>query len=116
MHVMPTRSARIWTFGLFTIVVCGTVAAAVLRPLTDVRVDRFSYTRAALTDDGGLAVATSTTDPLGTNPLHAHVITKWSLPSGVAAQLSSAIEGASEISVSDDGQWLAFVSSADLLG
>ena len=69
----------------------------------------------ALDDAGAAVFAAYNEDPLGTNPQHAWQLFKWTA-AGAATQLTAALEGSSSVSVSDDGQWLAFISRADLVG
>lgn len=71
----------------------------------------------ALDDAGGTLFAGLTSDPLGSNPRHALQLFRFDAISGAAVQLTSSPRGvAAAVSVSDDGQWLAFVSSSDLAG
>ena len=89
--------------------------AQVIRQLTDYKTDGFS---GYWIDDGGnLAVAVSKADPQGTNPEHAYQIIKWELPSGTRTQVTSFAGGVnSAVTITDDGQTIAFDSTADPIG
>ena len=69
----------------------------------------------ALDDAGTTVLAAYNEDPFGTNAQRASQLFKWSA-AGTATQLTASLEGVSSVSVSDDGQWLAFLSRADLVG
>lgn len=103
------------------LVVVGTVCLAaesihaqVIRPLTDLKTDDSSS--ATIDDAGTVVFALSKTDPVGSNPLHANQIFKWTLPGGSASQVGNFRRGATDVSVSDDGAWLAVVSRSDPVG
>ncbi len=88
--------------------------AQVIRPLTDLKTDGSSS--ATIDDAGTVVFALSKTDPVGSNPLHASQIFKWTVPGGSASQVGNLRRGAIDISVSDDGAWLAVVSRSDPVG
>lgn len=90
--------------------------AQVVRQVTDLKTDVSIKSDAALDDAGTFVVARSSADPFGSNPRHAFQIVKWDAASGLGSQLGDFPEGADSVSVSDDGQWIAFVSAADPLG
>jgi Tol biopolymer transport system component len=69
----------------------------------------------AIDDAGTVVYAISTTNQFGTNPDHRKQIVRWDPATGIGSQVTNFEEGADTISVSDDGAWLAFVSSADPL-
>lgn len=72
---------------------------------------------AALDDLGTVVYTGASADLLGTNPGHAFQIWRFDPVSGAAIQVSNDPRGfAATVSVSDDGQWLAFPSVADPLG
>ena len=60
--------------------------------------------------------AVSNTNQFGTNPNYQSQIVRWDPVTGAGTPITDFEEGVSSVSVSDDGSWLAFVSSADLLG
>lgn len=71
----------------------------------------------ALNDAGTEIYSGTSTDQLGQNPTHGFQIVRFDAASGAGTQLTSRPEGvAASVSVSDDGQWLAFASPADLIG
>ncbi len=92
-----------------------TAGAGVVRQITD---DLTVTAGPGALDDAGSAVFTgSSGDPLGTNPEHAFRIVRFDAVTGAPTELLSHPRGvAATVSVSDDGAWLAFVSSADLTG
>lgn len=69
-------------------------------------------------DDAGTAVYTgASTAQLGNNPQHAFLVLKFDAATGAGTTVLSAPDGVSPlVSVSDDGQWLAFPSPSDLTG
>ena len=68
-------------------------------------------------DDAGSAVyAVSSTNQFGTNPGYLKQIVRWDPATGAGMQITSFEEGVESVSVSDDGNWLAFVSRANPLG
>lgn len=93
----------------------GTVDAQVLRQLTSHRGIDATIDSAGLDDAGTTVYADYNADPFGTNPRYAPQIFKWDAASGATTQVTAYLEGASSVSVSDDGQWVAFVSHGDLL-
>lgn len=111
MHTLIRRVAVV-ALGL---VLASPAAAQIVRQLTD---ERTSVAGPGALDDAGTVVFSgSSADLSGTNPRHAFQIVRFDPVSGAATQLTGAPDGVSAIvSVSDDGQWLAFVSPADLTG
>jgi Tol biopolymer transport system component len=71
----------------------------------------------ALDDAGSFVFTGSTTNQLGGNPRHAPQVFRFDAVSGAATALTGEPRGVTAlVSVSDDGQWLAFSSFADLVG
>jgi Tol biopolymer transport system component len=109
------------------LLLAGTPARAqLLRPLTD---SKASDAGSPVLDDAGTIVYASVcADPFASNARHAYQIMKWDAISGSGSQLTSYAEGVTEgqnislwsgaysVSLSDDGQWVAFVSRANLTG
>jgi len=99
--------------------------AQVIRPLTDLKTDsldtrrpseKFGAYRTGFSIDaaGTTVFAGSTADPFGANPLHATQIVRWTVPGGTASQVGSFNRGVlPTVSVSDDGAWLATISTSD---
>ena len=91
------------------------VQAQVVTQLTDVKVS--SIQGYSVNDAGTLVVAASHDDPLGTNLQHAAQVFQWSVPGLAVSQLTGLLKGtARSVSVTDDGQWITFISPADPLG
>ena len=104
--------------------------AGTVRNLTNLPNDDSFHPRQAALDDAGSVVYTvSSTNPFGTNPRHSWQIFGWDPASGTGWQVTSFEKGveiapsdffsfavSSSLSVSDDGQWLAFISCSDLVG
>jgi Tol biopolymer transport system component len=107
--------------------------AQVVRQVTDVRTGLTSL--GALDDAGTWVFAISAADPFGTNPEHTYQIFRWDASTGDGEQITAFDEGVEppqvigtktgdgpwifhpdSLSVSDDGQWLVFVSRGDLTG
>jgi hypothetical protein len=82
----------------------------------------FSIASAASSlDDAGTAVyVNASTNQLGGNPEHRFQIFRFDAATGAGQQITSFTKGVSNraltVSVSDDGQWIAFVSRADPVG
>lgn len=79
------------------------------------------YPRPGVLDDAGTMVITNApVDPLGGNPQHKWQIFKFDPVTGAAQQLGNFRQGVADtpfaVSVSDDGQWIAFISSSDPTG
>ncbi len=71
----------------------------------------------ALNDAGTVVYSGTSTDQLGQNPTHGFQVVRFDAATGAGTQITSRREGvAASVSVSDDGQWLAFASPADLIG
>nr|MCU0253799.1 hypothetical protein [Acidobacteriota bacterium] len=71
----------------------------------------------ALNDAGTEVTSGTSSNQLGQNPTHGFQIVRFDAASGAGTQITSRPEGvAASVSVSDDGQWLAFASPADLIG
>src|SRR5260221_4469868 len=88
--------------------------AQIVREVKDFNFDAFS---SVAIDRAGTAVyAVSTTNPYGTNPGNRKEIFRWDPASGVGVQVTTFEEGVEFVSVTDDGQWLAFDSNGDLTG
>ncbi|MCP3980603.1 MAG: hypothetical protein GY716_14975 [bacterium] len=106
------RTGIVW--GTVLLLVVTPASAKLVRQLNDVVLDD-TY-NAMLDDAGTLVVASSSSDPFGTNPNHAFQVLKWSLPGAANAQVGSFAKGVVSTSVTDDGQTIAFVSPADPAG
>ncbi len=71
----------------------------------------------ALDDAGGVLFAGTSTNQFGGNPGNAFQLVRFDAVSGAGTLLTTRPEGVTAlVSVSDDGQWLAFPSFADLTG
>jgi len=98
------------------------VAALLASPAIAQRVrqiTRFDVTHLgnhAVDDLGSVAFFTSDIDPYGTNPQGLIQVFKKTLPGGSLVQVTALEDDAYDISVSDDGGTIAFVSAADPLG
>jgi len=89
------------------------VFSQTLRQIPDFRADRLGD---HAIDDAGIAVVVVTTaDPFSTNPRHEFQALKWT-DAGAGSALTGFGGLGTTVSVSDDGQWIAFVSIADPLG
>jgi Tol biopolymer transport system component len=90
-------------------------SAQVVRQVTD---DLTTLAGPGALDDAGSWVFTgSSADLSGTNPDHAFQLLRFDALTGTGTALTSIPGGVSvAVSVSDDGQWLAFVSPSDLTG
>ena len=107
------------------LLVLGPVSRAqTVRNLTNLPNDDFDSTRQAALDDAGSVVyAVSSSNQFGTNPRHSWQIFRWDPATGTGWQVTDFERGVGfgrsyyavppSISVSDDGQWLAFI---DLVG
>lgn len=93
-----------------------TASAQVVRQLTHHTGGSYQLGLGALDDAGTIVYAAANEDPLGTNPRRVSQVFHWDAANGVVGQVLHPSEGVSGVSVSDDGQWLAFVSRADLIG
>src|SRR5262249_45528000 len=69
------------------------------------------FINAAVDGTGGYAYSVVTT-----NPGYVGQIVRFDAVTGAAVQLTSFAAGVRMVSVTDDGQWLAFISDADLTG
>jgi Tol biopolymer transport system component len=87
--------------------------AQTIRQITDFRAERFG--EYAIDGSGANVVVVTTADPFGSNPSHALQAVRWS-GAGVGSPLTGFGGLLESISVSDDGQWIAFGSIADPLG
>ncbi|RMG42578.1 MAG: hypothetical protein D6718_13730 [Acidobacteria bacterium] len=106
-----------FAFALVLAAAFGAAAARgqVVRQITDEKT--VAAGPGALDDAGTTLFTGSTDDPLGTNPDHAAQIFRFPAAGGPPVQLTFAPRGAAGlVSVSDDGQWVAFASPADLTG
>ena len=71
----------------------------------------------ALDDAGRWVFTGSSTDQLGNNPDHSFQVFRFDAVTGAGEKLTDFLPGtAAFVSVSDDGQWIAFTSPADLVG
>jgi Tol biopolymer transport system component len=120
---------RVAALALFLVPAPG--AAQVVRSLTDA--PRAELSLGALDDASSAVWAVTADDPLGTNPWHVPQVFRWNpavelgpavqvtfFPEGVVVPDGSPVftveQPTPSVSVSDDGQWLAFVSEGDLTG
>lgn len=102
--------------GLFAaLLVVSSPHAQVLREVTNFANEDFN-TNTTLDDAGTVVYAVATTNQFGTNPGHRQQIFRWDPATGLGSQVTSFEEGVLTVSVSDDGEWLAFVSNGDLTG
>lgn len=100
---------------LASLVVGFTVEAQVVRQLTDIRVDVPPVIAAM--DDAGISVyGASTTNQFGGNPDRTWQLFRWNATAPGGAQLTNLDGSMQTPAVSDDGNWLAFASTADPLG
>jgi Tol biopolymer transport system component len=89
--------------------------AGIVKQLTDLKTGLAGP--GALDDAGTFVLTGSSSNQLGSNPTHAYQIFRFDAATGAGTQLTSVARGVTATtSVSDDGQWFAFVSPADLLG
>lgn len=71
----------------------------------------------ALDDAGSVVFSGTSSDQFGQNPTHGFQVVRFDAVTGAGTPITSRPEGvAAGVSVSDDGQWLAFASPADLTG
>ena len=139
VYKIPTQRRRIAsalspTWSLATVLVLAVCAAPCLagtvRQLTDLKSTTIgagfpstslSTSGAASLDDAGTAVyVNASTNQLGGNPDHRFQIFRFDAAMGAGQQITNFSKGVSNkpltVSVSDDGQWIAFVSRADPVG
>src|SRR5262245_21806051 len=74
------------------------------------------FINAVVDGTGSNVYAVTTSNPLGTNPGYIGQIFRFDPVTGAATQLKSFAAGVRMVSVTDDGQWLAFISDGDLTG
>ncbi len=108
--VLPVCLAVLGTPSVALPALAGTVVQ-----ITD---DRTSVAGPGALDDAGTALFTGTSaDVAGVNPDHTFQVVRFDPLTGAASQVTGARKGtAALVSVSDDGQWLAFTSPANLTG
>jgi len=70
----------------------------------------------AIDGTGSVVYSVSSTNQLGTNPSYLSQIFSFDPVAGTGAQVTSFAAGVKTVSVSDDGQWLAFISDGNLTG
>ena len=75
-----------------------------------------SVLSAAVDGTGSVVYGLSSSNQLGTNPGYLTQIFRFDPLSGAATQVTSFAAGVKSVSVTDDGQWLAFISEGDLTG
>ncbi|ANM29434.1 hypothetical protein ABI59_07290 [Acidobacteria bacterium Mor1] len=100
-----------------SVVLSGDLSAQVTRQWTHVESSRFGP--AAIDGSGATIYVSDSADAFGTNPERAWQLVSWDGSTGAGSQLSSFGDGVSpfgRVSVSDDGQKLAFLSASDLTG
>ena len=116
----PGSCSTIRTVTMALVVFCAVYLAAesihaqVIRPLTDLKTD--GSFGGAIDDSGTVVFALSKTDPNGSNPLHAMQVVQWTVPGGPQTSVGHFRRGASDVSVSDDGAWLAVISRSNPAG
>src|SRR5262249_17731229 len=119
------RDQRIASGGFLYLVIAFTLGisvtpaiAQVVRQISDTRTA--SIRISAMDDTGSDVFFASCGDPFGTNPNHGYQIFRYAASTGAGGQVTSfadgVYDGMANLSVSDDGQWLAFISSANLTG
>jgi len=97
---------------LFTL--CGFATnAQVLRQLTNYPTE---WVGSSAIDDAGSLVVAVSSEVTDSNPLNEVRLVGWDLPGGSRFDIVPFPVSWSTVSVSDDGQWVAFVSSADPMG
>ena len=100
------------TLAFFSLLAPNRTDAQVVRQLTDVKTGSMSYP--AIDDTGTDVFVSSSNDPVGTNPSHAFQVLRYAASTGAAAQLTTAPDGTYpgqwSVSVSNDDQWVAFLS------
>jgi hypothetical protein len=102
--------------------------AGVVRPIRDIG-QRESHAAPVIDDTGSTVVLPSFSDPFGTNPRRAAQLQLWDVGTGAGFQVGNLEHGVAAnvysyspwirlpwVSVTDDGQTLAFVSSSDPRG
>ncbi len=106
---------RATAVGLALLLAAAPVAAQVVRQVTD---QRTTLSGPGALDDAGTVIWVGTSaDFAGENPGHTFQIVRFDPATGAATPITSFPGGTTAVvSVSDDGQWLAFVSPADLVG
>ena len=75
-----------------------------------------SVTAVAIDGTGTNVFAVASSNQYGTDPKYRNQIFRWDAASGAGTQLTNFELGVSSISISDDGQWLAFISTSDITG
>lgn len=118
MHVRSRHAASGASLALVAALATTPSHSQVIRQVTDSRTSDF---RIAVTDDTGTDVfVASTADPFGTNPTHSFQIFRYAAATGTGVQVTTftdgAYDGINDLSVSDDGQWLSFISRGNLTG
>src|SRR5262245_25508268 len=109
------RMNRTASITLLTSALAVTISPAqVIRPVLSS--PREFVASVTIDDAGGAVYAVPTTNQFGTNPKHRKQIVRWNPATGVGTPITDFEEGVETVSVSDDGDWLAFVSSADPVG
>ena len=92
-----------------------TVPAQVIRQITDTKLSRISG-GSSITGDGSAIYQITSGDTFGSNPGHAPQISEWDASTGTGQELLSVPQGVQHVSVTDDGQKLAVITAADLVG
>jgi len=124
------RAAPAWIAIVLILLALGPFSRAqTVRNLTNLPNDHtYSPGQAAMDDGGSVVYAISSSNHFGTNPRHSWQIFRWDPASGTGWQVTDFERGvafehsyfyytvSSFLSVSDDGEWLAFVSCSDLAG
>jgi Tol biopolymer transport system component len=123
-HPVADRAGRPWqrpedvVFPSAALAAASTAEAQQTSRLTDLAGPILELARGALDDAGSKVYAASSVDHFGGNPQNAFQLFEWSAAGAGGSQLTSFADGvnwhARSVSVTDDGQWLAFASTADL--
>ncbi len=109
------RTTLIVSLAVFAGLAAGPAGAQVVRQLTDIKTSLPGPP--ALNDAGTVVFAGSSTNQFGGNPDYSFEIARWDAASGAGALVTNSVPGVTAlVSITDDGQWLAFPSPADLAG
>ncbi|MBP7146336.1 MAG: PD40 domain-containing protein [Acidobacteria bacterium] len=94
---------------------CGTAFGQTVRQITNVLTS--APGPGALDDAGTRVFCGSSSDQFGVNPTHAFQVLRFDAATGAGLSLTQREDGLTPlVSISDDGQWLAFPAIADLTG
>ncbi len=114
---MSAKKLAGWVAAVLILLTVGSPShGQTVRNLTSFPGESYDARRIALDDAGSVVYTVSSTNQFGTNPRYSWQIFRWDPASGTGSQVTSFARGVEFVSVSDDGQWLAFVSCSDLVG